>query len=70
MPSRFADLLRDQRLRRGLSQEALAEAARISVSSVGTYERGIHSAPHRETVALLANALQLEGTARADFGLR
>jgi len=65
--SRFAALLRQHRLECGLSQEELAEAAAISRSAVGAYERGIHSAPHRETIKLLAEALHLTGTVRAEF---
>jgi predicted ATPase/DNA-binding XRE family transcriptional regulator len=63
----FATLLRAHRLSAQLSQEALAEAARISVSAIGAYERGVRVSPHRETVRLLADALQLTGTERADF---
>jgi len=65
--SRFAALLRQHRLECGLSQDGLAEAAAISRSAVGAYERGIHSAPHRDTVQLLADALHLTGAARAEF---
>jgi predicted ATPase/DNA-binding XRE family transcriptional regulator len=63
----FGSLLRRYRLAASLSQEALATAAGISVSAVGTYERGIHSAPHRQTVLLLADALNLVGTRRTEF---
>lgn len=68
-PSRFATLLRQHRVNAGLSQEALAEAAGISTSAIGTYERGIHSAPHRDTVLLLADALRLVDAPRAEFEL-
>ena len=63
----FGSLLRRHRLAASLSQEALAAAAGISVSAVGAYERGINSAPHRQTVLLLADALNLVGTRRAEF---
>jgi transcriptional regulator with XRE-family HTH domain len=65
----FGSLLRRHRLSASLSQEALAAAAGISVSAIGAYERGINSAPHRETVLLLADALNLAGTRRAEFQL-
>jgi predicted ATPase/DNA-binding XRE family transcriptional regulator len=63
----FGSLLRRHRLAASLSQEALAAVAGISVSAVGTYERGIHSGPHRQTVLLLADALNLTGTRRTEF---
>lgn len=55
----FGALLRHYRLRAELSQESLAERARISVATVSTLERGTRQAPHRETVLLLAEALEL-----------
>jgi predicted ATPase/DNA-binding XRE family transcriptional regulator len=67
MPSEFGELLRRLRQAANLSQEALAEAARISVSAVGAYERGINSAPHRETVTMLAGALDLAGSDLEEF---
>jgi predicted ATPase/DNA-binding XRE family transcriptional regulator len=67
MPSEFGELLRRLRQAANLSQEALAEAARISVSAVGAYERGINSAPHRETVTMLADALDLSGSDLEEF---
>jgi predicted ATPase/transcriptional regulator with XRE-family HTH domain len=63
----FGSLLRRYRLAASLSQETLAAAAGVSISSVGAYERGVHSAPHRHTVSLLADALNLIGTRRAEF---
>jgi predicted ATPase/DNA-binding XRE family transcriptional regulator len=67
MSTAFASLLRRHRLAASLSQEALAAAAGISVSAVGAYERGINSAPHRQTVSMLADALSLAGTRRTEF---
>ncbi|HEY3674450.1 MAG TPA: helix-turn-helix domain-containing protein, partial [Candidatus Tumulicola sp.] len=55
----FGDLLREHRTHAGISQEVLAERARISVAAVGALERGIRRAPYRSTVALLAKALDL-----------
>jgi len=46
-------------LKADLSQEALAERARMSVVTVGALERGVRRAPYRDTVAMLAEALQL-----------
>jgi predicted ATPase/transcriptional regulator with XRE-family HTH domain len=63
----FRALLRRLRMAAGLSQEALAEKARISAAAVGAYERGLRTAPHRDTVALLADASQLEKEQRHEF---
>ena len=57
----FGALLKQLRLDAGLSQEALANRARISLQAVGAYERGTRRAPHRVTFALLARALDLGG---------
>jgi predicted ATPase/DNA-binding XRE family transcriptional regulator len=63
----FGTLLKQYRLASGVTQERLAEQARISVAAVGSLERGIRRAPHRETVALLAEALSLSGPEKAGF---
>ena len=63
--AQFGELLKQGRLARGLSQETLAERARISASAIGALERGARRAPYRDTVALLAAALEL-----ADGGSR
>jgi predicted ATPase/transcriptional regulator with XRE-family HTH domain len=55
----FAVLLRRHRVATGLSQEALAERAGLSARAVSDLERGARRAPYRETVRLLADALQL-----------
>jgi predicted ATPase/DNA-binding XRE family transcriptional regulator len=67
MASEFGALLRRFRQDVGLSQEALAEAAAVSTSAIGAYERGVHSAPHRDTVKMLAQALGLSDEARVEF---
>ena len=59
----FGKLLKRLRVDAGLSQEQLAERARISVQAVGAYERGSRRAPHRDTLALLVEALSPSGTA-------
>jgi non-specific serine/threonine protein kinase len=51
----------------GLTQEALAERARISAQAVGALERGDRRSPQRETRALLADALALDAEERAAF---
>lgn len=58
--SSFGPLLRQFRVAAGLSQEALAERAAISVDGISALERGINKAPQRETLALLLTALQLD----------
>ena len=55
----FGLLLRRHRLAAGLTQEALAERARLSVAAIYTLERGSRRAPRKETLALLAEALAL-----------
>jgi predicted ATPase/transcriptional regulator with XRE-family HTH domain len=55
----FAALLRRHRVAAGLSQEALAERAGLSARAISDLERGARRAPYRETVRLLADALQL-----------
>jgi transcriptional regulator with XRE-family HTH domain/tetratricopeptide (TPR) repeat protein len=64
---RFGPLLRDARLRAGLTQEALAERARLSWRTISDLERGVKQTPHFETVALLADALRLPEAERAAF---
>jgi tetratricopeptide (TPR) repeat protein/transcriptional regulator with XRE-family HTH domain len=63
----FAVLLRRLRTDAGLTQEKLAEAARLSYRSVSDLERGINLTPRKETARLLAEALHLSGTDKAAF---
>jgi non-specific serine/threonine protein kinase len=63
----FATLLRRYRQAAGLTQEELAERARLSVRGITDLERGVRRAPHKETVQLLADALALAPTERATF---
>jgi predicted ATPase/DNA-binding XRE family transcriptional regulator len=58
-PSDFGTLLRRYRLASGLSQEALAERARMSTNGIGALERGDRRTPQRGTLSLLAHALNL-----------
>lgn len=65
--SDFGTLLRSYRLAAGLSQEALAERARMSANGIGALERGYRRTPQRETLALLARALALNDPQRQAF---
>jgi predicted ATPase/DNA-binding XRE family transcriptional regulator len=55
----FGELLRQHRLAAGLTQDELAERARISVRAISDLERGVRRAPHKDTLRLLAEALRL-----------
>jgi len=63
----FGALVRRYRLTASLTQEALAERAGLSVDAISVIERGKRGAPRPDTVALLARALDLSPTLRADF---
>jgi predicted ATPase/DNA-binding XRE family transcriptional regulator len=65
--SAFGALLRGYRLAAGLSQQTLAERARMSTQGVGALERGDRRTPQRETLALLAGALGLSDDQRRAF---
>jgi predicted ATPase/DNA-binding XRE family transcriptional regulator len=65
--SPFGETLRRLRLRAGLSQEQLAERARLSAESIGSLERGIRRAPYRETVELIADALGASESEREEL---
>ena len=60
----FGILLREYRLRAGLSQDRLAERAGISAKAVGAVEQGARQTPHRQTVVMLADALELSEAER------
>ncbi|HEV2127538.1 MAG TPA: helix-turn-helix transcriptional regulator, partial [Thermomicrobiales bacterium] len=53
----FGTLLRIYRLAAGLTQEALAERAGLSVRGISDLERGARRSPYPETVRLLAEGL-------------
>src|SRR5262249_48953601 len=63
----FGTLLRTFLLGAGLSQETLAERARMSTVGVGALERGDRLAPYRDTVLRLARALELSPEDRAQL---
>ncbi len=66
-PTTFARLLRHHRESAGLSQEALAERAGLSVDAVSALERGVRRTPRPSTVRLLAEALLLSPGPRETF---
>ncbi len=67
LSSRFGDLLRDYRRAAGLTQEELAERAGVSPRSISEMERGGTHVPRRDTIALLASALDLGEHERQAF---
>jgi tetratricopeptide (TPR) repeat protein/transcriptional regulator with XRE-family HTH domain len=66
-PVRFASMLRQLRAGAALTQEELAKAAGLNPRTVSDLERGLATTPHKDTVRLLAGALQLGGSARVEF---
>ncbi len=62
----FGVLLKDYRLRAGLTQEALAERAGVSVRGIQNLERGGRR-PLRDTLERLTTALELDGPGRERF---
>jgi predicted ATPase/DNA-binding XRE family transcriptional regulator len=63
----FGTMMRELRIAAGLTQEELAERTGLSVRGISDLERGARRHPHFETVRLLADALDLEPTKRADL---
>jgi transcriptional regulator with XRE-family HTH domain len=63
----FGGLLRQLRTHARLTQEELAEAARLSPRSVSDLERGISRTARKDTAGLLAEALSLTGPVRELF---
>jgi non-specific serine/threonine protein kinase len=63
----FAEVLRRHREARGLTQEGLAERARLSTRAISDLERGLKETPHATTVHLLVQALELDETAAEAF---
>jgi len=66
-PPTFGQLLRRARRAAGLTQEALAERAGISARAVIDLERGVNRAPRRDTLEMLATALDLPPDERAHW---
>ncbi len=63
----FADLLKHHRGAAGLTQEALAERASLSVRRLSDLERGVNRSPRADTVQMLARALALAPADREAF---
>jgi predicted ATPase/DNA-binding XRE family transcriptional regulator len=63
----FSGLLRQLRVKAGLTQEELAEAAKLSPRSVSDLERGINRTARKDTALLLADALGLAQPVRDLF---
>ena len=63
----FGDLLRRHRVLGGMSQEDLAERARLSARAISDLERGVKRTPRRDTVQLLVEALELSDETRKTF---
>jgi tetratricopeptide (TPR) repeat protein/transcriptional regulator with XRE-family HTH domain len=61
----FAELLKRYRRAASLTQEELAERARMSAHTISQLERGTRRAPRKDTLALLAQALGLSAGERA-----
>src|SRR5438270_1432102 len=66
-PGGFGRLLKQLRGRAGLTQEELAEQAGLSARALSDLERGVNSRPRAATLHLLAEALQLDATERAQL---
>lgn len=67
--SDFGSLLRRYRLAAGLSQEALAERAGMSVNGISALERGYRRIPRFETLSGLSGALALNSAEKQQFVL-
>ena len=63
----FGGLLRQLRTEARLTQEELAEAARLSPRAVSDLERGVNRTARKDTAGLLADALGLAGPVRELF---
>jgi tetratricopeptide (TPR) repeat protein/transcriptional regulator with XRE-family HTH domain len=63
----FGGLLRRLRDEAGLTQDELAEAARVSQRAISDLERGINRTARKDTALLLAGALGLDGSASELF---
>jgi len=61
----FGELLKRYRVAAGLTQEELAERARVSPRTISDLERGVTNWPYRDTVGLLAAALNLTAEERS-----
>jgi predicted ATPase/DNA-binding XRE family transcriptional regulator len=62
--SLFGQQLKSHRLAAKLTQEQLAERARMSPRTISDLERGTSTMPYRRTVEMIADALELSGEKR------
>ncbi len=67
MASQFGALLRQLRLRAGMTQEGLAERSELGVRTIRGLETGERADPRVGTVRRLADALELDGTERGEL---
>lgn len=65
----FGSVLRRHRVAAGLSQQALAERANLSVQAVASLENRRRNAPYRDTIERLAMALQLSANVTEELFL-
>jgi tetratricopeptide (TPR) repeat protein/transcriptional regulator with XRE-family HTH domain len=63
----FGQLLRQLRTSAGLTQEELAKRSQVSARAISDLERGRYKTAQTQTARLLAAALDLTGSARAQF---
>lgn len=63
----FGTMLRERRKSVSLTQEELAERAGISARAIADVERGVIRAPRRDTLELLADALELTDQQRDEW---
>src|SRR5690242_2423965 len=63
--TKFGDLFRHYREKAGLTQEALAERSKVSISTIGNVEGSVYPTSHKQTLRLLIDALPLEPADRA-----
>ncbi|MFY1638250.1 helix-turn-helix domain-containing protein [Solwaraspora sp. WMMB335] len=65
--SKFGRLIRQHRVRIGMTQRQLADLSTISVRAIRDLEQGKARRPRQDTVRLIAEALRLGPRARADL---
>lgn len=65
----FGEMLQRHRFAAGLTQEELAERARLSARAISDLERGAKTRPHLATIRQLADALQLSEEERGELQL-
>ncbi len=66
-PTAFGVLLKQYRMAAGLTQEALAARANLSVRAISDLERGINRAPRYDTLDMLTGAMSLSAEQRASL---